>query len=32
MDCWAIGGRIDYLMRVSSPSMAADLPRVISSV
>lgn len=23
LDCWAIGGRIDYLMRVSSPSMAA---------
>lgn len=23
LDCWAIGGRIDYLMRVSTPSMAA---------
>ncbi|MER9146899.1 Lrp/AsnC family transcriptional regulator [Mesorhizobium sp. M0871] len=23
LDCWAIGGRIDYLMRVSSPTMAA---------
>ncbi|ANT54560.1 Lrp/AsnC family transcriptional regulator [Mesorhizobium amorphae] len=23
LDCWAVGGRIDYLMRVSSPSMAA---------
>ncbi|RWQ62376.1 MAG: Lrp/AsnC family transcriptional regulator [Mesorhizobium sp.] len=23
LDCWAIGGRIDYLMRVSSPSLAA---------
>ncbi|MER9863137.1 Lrp/AsnC family transcriptional regulator [Mesorhizobium sp. M0185] len=23
LDCWAIGGRIDYLMRVSSHSMAA---------
>ncbi|MEI8718786.1 MAG: winged helix-turn-helix transcriptional regulator [Mesorhizobium sp.] len=23
LDCWAIGGRIDYLMRVSSPSMVA---------
>ncbi|ESX94703.1 hypothetical protein X753_32365 [Mesorhizobium sp. LNJC399B00] len=23
LDCWAIGGRIDYLMRVAAPSMAA---------
>ncbi|ANN60820.1 Lrp/AsnC family transcriptional regulator [Mesorhizobium loti] len=23
LDCWAVGGRIDYLMRVASPSMAA---------
>ncbi|QRM32853.1 Lrp/AsnC family transcriptional regulator [Microvirga sp. VF16] len=23
LDCWAIGGRVDYLMRVASPSMAA---------
>jgi Lrp/AsnC family transcriptional regulator, regulator of ectoine-degradation genes len=23
MDCWAIGGRVDYLMRVAAPSMAA---------
>ncbi|MUZ75504.1 winged helix-turn-helix transcriptional regulator [Agrobacterium vitis] len=22
LDCWAIGGRVDYLMRVASPSMA----------
>ncbi|RUW59777.1 Lrp/AsnC ligand binding domain-containing protein, partial [Mesorhizobium sp. M4B.F.Ca.ET.049.02.1.2] len=21
--CWAIGGRVDYLMRVAAPSMAA---------
>ncbi|RWO94441.1 MAG: Lrp/AsnC family transcriptional regulator [Mesorhizobium sp.] len=23
LDCWAIGGRIDYLMRVAAPSMTA---------
>ncbi|PSH60942.1 Lrp/AsnC family transcriptional regulator [Phyllobacterium sophorae] len=23
LDCWAIGGRIDYLMRVASPSVSA---------
>lgn len=23
LDCWAIGGRVDYLMRVAAPSMAA---------
>lgn len=22
LDCWAIGGRVDYLMRVAAPSMA----------
>jgi Lrp/AsnC family transcriptional regulator of ectoine degradation len=22
LDCWAIGGRVDYLMRVATPSMA----------
>lgn len=23
LDCWAIGGRVDYLIRVAAPSMAA---------
>ncbi|TCN17969.1 Lrp/AsnC family transcriptional regulator [Sinorhizobium americanum] len=23
LDCWAIGGRVDYLMRVAAPSMVA---------
>ncbi|UCI31826.1 Lrp/AsnC family transcriptional regulator [Mesorhizobium sp. B4-1-4] len=23
LDCWGIGGRVDYLMRVAAPSMAA---------
>ncbi|MER8772906.1 Lrp/AsnC family transcriptional regulator, partial [Mesorhizobium sp. M0960] len=32
LDCWAIGGRIDYLMRVSSPHLLLWLRIRISAL